>query len=496
MTTAGAGEAAGAAERMRADFARALGTPLVVSEIRVEGAERTRTYVVERELLPCLEAETLDELRESLLQASRRLEALEIFRGVDITADAGPDYLPNAAAVIATVDEANCGRFSAGSFVQGGDVSVEVSGASRNRFGHAEGLEAHAELSHRGSNSYWLSASLPRLGLTELSGEVRAFQETREESKWSSHSERAMGALCQVGWGAADGSGGAVLRGAGGAWGRHELGYQLSWGHLRPEQFASAAVQQQGGHSLKSAVKHVYLADRRAPLWWGGRSGAAIRSEAELAGVGPDANLLSFFRQQVDVQVNLPLTELTSLHLGAHCGALLPLLGRGWGRGRQQSPISERFFMGGIGSLRGFRFKGVGPSDVRKVRPAEEGSGPEQSGRDALGGDLACSSFAALQFALPLAPLQDLSIYGQVFANVGTSALWPGDPQGGGAGRKAVGSMLSDARSSVRVSCGAGLAMPTPLGRFEVSYCRVLRRTEHDKPRNGLWLGFASSAMA
>ena len=38
--------------------------------------------------------------------------------------------------------------------------------------------------------------------------------------------------------------------------------------------------------------------------------------------------------------------------------------------------------------------------------------------------------------------------------------------------------------------------MPTPLGRFEVSYCRVLRRTEHDKPRNGLWLGFASSAMA
>jgi outer membrane protein insertion porin family len=380
---------------MRADFARALGAPLVVSEIRVEGAERTRTYVVERELLPCLEAETLEELRESLLHASRRLEALGIFRGVDITADAGPEYLPNAAAVIATVDEANCGRFSAGSFIQGGDVSVEVSGASKNRFGHAEGLEAHAELSHRGSNSYWLSASLPRLGLTDLSGEVRAFQETREESKWSSFSERTMGALFQVGWGAADGSGGAALRGAGGAWGRHDLGYQLSWGHLRPGQFASPAVQQQGGHSLKSAMKHVYLADRRVPLWWGGRSGAAFRSEAEIAGVGPDANLLSFFRQQVDVQVSLPLTEFTSLHLGAHCGALLPLLGRGWGRGRPQSPISERFFMGGIGNLRGFRFKGVGPSDARKTRPAEEGSSPEQPRRDALGGDLACSSFAA-----------------------------------------------------------------------------------------------------
>ena len=106
---------------------------------------------------------------------------------------------------------------------------------------------------------------------------------------------------------------------------------------------------------------------------WAARLDAA-EGEAELAGVGPDANLLSFFRQQVDVQVNLPLTELTSLHLGAHCGALLPLLGRGWGRGRQQSPISERFFMGGIGSLRGFRFKGVGPSDVRKVRhPAKVG---------------------------------------------------------------------------------------------------------------------------
>ena len=487
-----------AAERMREDFARALGAPLVVSEIRVEGAERTQAYVVERELLPCLEAETLEELREGLLHASRRLEALGIFRGVDITADAGPEYLPNAAAVIATVDEASCGRFSAGSFVQGSDVSVELSGASKNRFGHAESLEAHAELSHRGSNSYWLSALLPRLGLSEFSGEVRAFQETREESKWSSFSEKTMGALWQVGWGAAGGAraGGRAPAGFGaGAWGRHELGYQLSWGHLRPGQFASAAIQQQGGHSLKSAVKHVYLADRRVPLWWGGRSGGAFRCESELAGVGPDAHLLSFFRQQVDVQINVPLTDHASLHLGGYCGALLPLLGRGWGRGRPCSPVSERFFMGGVGNLRGFRFKGVGPSDERKAKPAGEDASPEQQ-RDALGGDLTCSTFAALQFALPLPPLQDLNVYGQVFANVGTSALWSGTPAGGTAGRRALGSLLSDARQSVRVSCGAGLAMPTPLGRFEVSYCRVLRRMEHDRSRHGLWLGFASSAMA
>ena len=59
--------------------------------------------------------------------------------------------------------------------------------------------------------------------------------------------------------------------------------------------------------------------------------------------------------------------------------------------------IRERFFLGGVSSLRGFKYKGVGPRGERRPHPDKEGT----PGTDALGGD----AFAALRAAvcLPLA---------------------------------------------------------------------------------------------
>ena len=63
-------------------------------------------------------------------------------------------------------------------------------------------------------------------------------------------------------------------------------------------------------------------------------------------------------------------------------------------------PCSDRFFLGGIDSLRGFCTKGAGPSGAR--RPVDSSLESEDGGRalsrDALGGDLLCSTSAALIF--------------------------------------------------------------------------------------------------
>ncbi len=49
-------------------------------------------------------------------------------------------------------------------------------------------------------------------------------------------------------------------------------------------------------------------------------------------------------------------------------GVMLPL-GPGWA-GRQ-TPISDRFFIGGSGSLRGFHANSAGAVDARRAQPSQ-----------------------------------------------------------------------------------------------------------------------------
>ena len=51
---------------------------------------------------------------------------------------------------------------------------------------------------------------------------------------------------------------------------------------------------------------------------------------------------------------------------------------------RQETLLSERFHLGGIASMRGFLFKGVGDRAPRRPDPGS----PDDSGTDAIGGDL------------------------------------------------------------------------------------------------------------
>ncbi|HWE03218.1 MAG TPA: BamA/TamA family outer membrane protein [Tepidisphaeraceae bacterium] len=65
-----------------------------------------------------------------------------------------------------------------------------------------------------------------------------------------------------------------------------------------------------------------------------------------------------------------------------------------------ESPFFERFYGGGIGSLRGFRFRGVGPRDGR--------------GADPIGGNFAATASAEINF-----PVYTETLRGVVFTDVG-----------------------------------------------------------------------------
>lgn len=157
---------------------------------------------------------------------------------------------------------------------------------------------------------------------------------------------------------------------------------------------------------------------------------------AVTAGLGPETQP-RFVKQQVAAQWATPLTDLLSLSVTASAGVLLP-----WGSNAAGGAagaagaaaatcIADRFFLGGVSSLRGFKTNGVGPTDARRPRRVEPAPGEPAPPvppprRDALGGDAFASVLAAANLAVPHPLCEALGIHAQAFVNGGNAAQLAG----------------------------------------------------------------------
>lgn len=99
---------------------------------------------------------------DALLVASTRLSELDIFKKCDLFLDVGPANRPEAVNLEVNVQEQSPYSFDAGTYVQGGEASVEGSVSLKNVLGNAERLEASAALGNEKSNTYSLSLTQPR----------------------------------------------------------------------------------------------------------------------------------------------------------------------------------------------------------------------------------------------------------------------------------------------------------------------------------------------
>lgn len=332
----------------------------------------------------------------------------------------------------------------------------------RNAAGFGEAVEAHVAAGSASSTTYALTARQPRLLGSAWAATARVAQAVSTAGlQHSSYQQRERGvevALCA---------------------GSHTVEYLLAWRTLSdPSRAASPAVRQQLGHSLKSALRHCYA--------WEGRShprgsphctGWALRTCAELAGLGP-ATTLRFLRLEAQAAAAQPLTSNTGLAIAARAGLLLPLTA-------QRTALPDRFFLGGVDSLRGFATKGAGPTDARRPQPpgaaaaAEALSGPRLE-RDALGGDLVASVTAAVTWTLPHPLLRGAGVHGHAWADGGVLL-----PLAGG------GSLAQALRGAV----GLGVVFPTAIGRLELNYCVAAAAAAHDRVKHGLQWGLRSTGL-
>jgi len=464
--------------------------PVAVRRMRVRGLQKTHESVVRQELASLNKARTLGELHQGCLAVAGALQSLGIFDSADLLMDTAQGATPHGAAlvdIVCTVTEKK--RLTSASTMvatQSSENTMEAKVAVRNQLGRAEIFEAQMEMGQQKSSSFKLSAVRPRwMGQdAQLSADVS--KQAISHIKHSSFVQKLLGASASVRVGS-----------AGAAGGRHELTYALELRdvcRLTPHT-ASWAILQQRGQSLKSSLSHSYARStvdhRLVPT-----SGALLRLHTELAGLAPfplgDARFVKSTFTAAAFQPLMANGRLTA-SVQVHAGVLLPLGGLFGGLlgGPTESHICDRFFCGGPGSLWGFRTRGVGPRDERhslasplpppasaaEPPAAAPKKPPSISSHDALGGDLLGVATASLSTTLP-GNLAKSDGHAHIFASVGGLQ--------GLAAVRAAGSVVP----SLRASVGAGVALPTPLGRLELNVVHVLRKAPSDASvGNGLQLG-------
>mmetsp|Transcript_14035 Transcript_14035/g.24605 ORF Transcript_14035/g.24605 Transcript_14035/m.24605 type:complete len:501 (+) Transcript_14035:55-1557(+) len=432
---------------------------------------RTRTQLIETELERIYEAKTLSEIHEAIEKTGRNLSHLDVFRNIDFLVYEEPVNEPESCTVEMRLEEKNWYKIHAATYVQGGENSMEVGLGIHNATGGAEHLFVSYEQGFQKSSTVSAVLEQPRPAGLPVSLEIRGHQLLRNEQRYSSVTEQLRGGVVTVR--SMDD--------------RHAVHYEGGWRSLSdPSGRACRSIRQQLGDSLRSVFGYRFLVNKRDNALLPTR-GWALRLDSEVAGLVPQGAPRTL-KQQAAFSAALPMNPEGNvvLHVGASGGVLLP-----WGKDYEQktTSIADRFFVGGPGSLRGFLFKGVGPSEVRRPAAADSAAASEAPEFDRLGGDAFATLFASLAFQLPGTWAQRLRVHGQTFVNAANLAPLTGNDRSVRENAKAFFTNGSD----WRLSTGFGVALPSALGRLEANYCVVLNHKQGDSIKHGFQIGFAAS---
>lgn len=306
--------------------------PLVhVRWIHVSGNSKTRDYVIRREMR-ILEGDLFDQ--KKLDDSKRFVRRMGFFSSVDIrTVKVGEDL----ADIQVRVEEGSAGSLSAGASFSSQSGMVGTLQLSLGNFS-GRGQRLNLSLEAGGDTStYSISFSEPRLFSGVFSFGMDLFNRTNEYSEYTQDSD-----------------GGSV-----------RLGYRLSdssslSGRYRYVNYdvydidldASNIIKEQEGRSVTSSMRLGYIYDTRDfPM--DPREGMRLRLSTEVAG-GTFGGTNDFVRYQAEGSFFTPLIgDLIGLaHL--ELGLISPF-------GGNEVPVTERYFMGGLYTLRGFEHRMVGP---------------------------------------------------------------------------------------------------------------------------------------
>ncbi len=382
--------------------------PLVrIRRINITGNIKTRDYVVRREVR-LAEGELFSQKK---LDDSRRfIRALGFFGKVSVRVEKVGD---NEADIQIKVEESSSGTLSAGMAYSSVDGLVGTLQLAQGNFsGRGQQAKLNMELGS-GSNTYSISFTEPRLFSGNYSLSLDLFNTSKD---YTNYTQDSNGGGIRVGYRYSDFS-----------------SLQVSYKRVKYNVYnvgtsASNLIKEQEGGSTTSSVALSYRYDSR-DIPMDPSNGFFFRISSEVAGGGLGGTN-DFLRNSAQASYFKPIYGdlIGSVH--AEVGIINPYDG-------DTVPVSERFFMGGLYSLRGFNPREVGPLD-------ENG--------DPLGGNR--SFLTNFEASYPLIP--EAGIKGILFLDMGN--VW-------GVGEK-------PGLNDLRAGAGFGFHWVSPVGllRLELGF--------------------------
>jgi len=308
------------------------GEKYYIGDIRIAGNTKTRDKVIRREMA-MIEG---DLYSSSMLQFSKsEVERLGYFDTVNINIEPGSD--PNLLDVVVSVKEGQTGTLSGGAGFSSTDQFILMANVTQsNLFGRGQILSLNAEIGGTQQN-FSLSFTEPWLFDIPLSAGFDAFN---TERVYQDFTRKSTGGALRLGYELRQ-----FLRG--------NVMYRYEDVEVTDvSQLASITLRAEEGRSTVSSVTfslvHNTLDNPMFPM-----KGWMNIGTAELAGtfLGGTTDFVKF---QADTGVYIPIIWDTTVHLRARAG---------WGEGinGDRLPVFERYFVGGISTVRGYDVRSLGP---------------------------------------------------------------------------------------------------------------------------------------
>ncbi|CUA82861.1 MULTISPECIES: outer membrane protein assembly factor BamA [Gulbenkiania] len=406
------------------------GRKTYVRRININGNTKTRDEVVRREMRQ-LEGAVYSS--EKIKRSKERAELLGYFEDVTIETPAVLDS-PDQVDMNLTVKERPTGSISAGiGFVQGEGLQLSGNISQSNIFGSGKALSASISTGSANKNAT-LSFTDPYFTPDGVSLGYDVYHRTYNPKKVdrSKYKSATTGFAVRMGVPVTE---------------YDRINFSLGPEHTAIDTYEDSPqrykdfVNEFGRSNLTLLGSVGWARDTRDSAVWPTR-GATIRVAADAGLPGGD---LEYYRLTHQQTWFFPLSKTFTLMLNGELG-----YANGYGQ-TPRMPFFQNFYLGGIGSVRGYDNGSLGPKDVDD---------------DYLGGTRKIVANAELLFPFP-GMRDNKSLRTSMFVDAGS--LW--DP-------KVQGSSMSE---ELRYSAGLALTWLSPVGPMKFSYAVPFGKKEGDK---------------
>ncbi|HEX2260473.1 MAG TPA: outer membrane protein assembly factor BamA [Candidatus Binatia bacterium] len=349
------------------------GPPVYFNRILIAGNTKTRDKVVRREL----EATEQELFSGSKVTQSRNaLQRTGYFEDVQLTTKKTEQ--PDTVDLLVDVKEGPTGTFSVGAGYSGGDGFLfNASVAEKNLFGRGQTVKANVSLGTE-RQDFILSYNEPYLNDTKVALGVDAFN---TETVYTDFKERRLGMAVRSSYPFKDVSLPFFgMRKSDVSIGSDELNREAPitiWDYMRGsmayeltrekisdvEAGAPASIRDEVGTSLTSAITPGISYDSR-DHFFNPTEGTKSAFAVKFAGLGGDSR---FIKSDIGARWYYPLLKDPKWG-GSYVFSLGGTLGYGFGfnqpsADKNELPLFERYFPGGINSVRGFQDRSLGPKE-------------------------------------------------------------------------------------------------------------------------------------